>query len=886
MKKAAPKFIGLLLAIGLLFALPHPAAAYDDNDDPPSRVARLGYIQGAVSFEPAGTEDWVDAEINRPITSGDRLWTDQGSRAELHMGSASIHLSGETGFSFLDLNDRITQIRLTEGSINVRVRRLYRDETFEIDTPNLAFTIWQPGRYRITVDPNGDTTTIAVREGQGEVTGGGSAYTLYADDLGTFSGYDRLDAVIDGINGQDSFDRWSYQRDRRIDHSVSARYVSQDAIGYEDLDQYGGWRPTREYGTVWFPHVQNTNWAPYRYGHWDWIAPWGWTWIDDEPWGFAPFHYGRWINDQGSWGWVPCPPQRTTYYGNDYGGGVYDRGEYVRPVYAPALVAWVGGSGFAVSVGSGGGGQSIGWFPLAPREVYVPSYPASRRYVENVNVTNTTVNTTVVNTVYNNTTVNNNTTTNTVNNNIVNNATVTNVKYVNQTAPNAVTATTAQAFTSAKPVANNVVQVNEKQLAAAPVAPVAPLVAPPKQAVLGSGPAATAKPPATMQERPVVAKVAPPPPPPSFEARSAAIQQNGGKPLSVTQEKKLQPEMQKQQAAAAPVVKIAPPAQPAAPRVDNSPKASVRQSEASQPPQTRPGGQPPQAPAPGNTNGAATPANQSSQNNAARPAAAQPPQQQQNVAPQNNPNRPLTAQPPQQQQRQNTAPQNNPNRPPAAQPPQQQQNAAPFAPTRSPMPDPKLEEKHQQEQLLLQQKQDQERQRVEQEHRQQQLALEQQKTNEEKQRQAQLEQQRQQQLKQQQALEQKNANDQKQRQLQQEQQRQQQLAAEQQKANEEKQRLAQQELQRQQQQKLVDLEQKHAQEQRALEQKQEQEHQQQLQQQQQRQQQQQQQRPQPPPPPQSRQQQPPPPPPQQRQQQPPPKQDPNKKPDPNSNNHP
>jgi len=179
--------------------------------------------------------------------------------------------------------------------------------------------------------------------------------------------------------------------------------------------------------------VTIVGWAPYRYGHWAYISPWGWTWVDDASWGFAPFHYGRWVFVAGAWGWVPAPPRVV---------GI----AYVRPVYAPALVAWVGGPHFGVGVGGGIGvggfaaGVNVGWFPLGPREVFVPSYAVSRAYVNRVNISNTTMNETVVNNYYNTTVVNRN-----VN---VNN----NVRYVNQGVPGAVTATSPRAFTSAQPV--------------------------------------------------------------------------------------------------------------------------------------------------------------------------------------------------------------------------------------------------------------------------------------------------------------------------------------------------------------------------------------------------------------------------------------------------
>ena len=441
-----------LLCLTIAWAGFAPVAMADD-DDPPSRVARLAYAQGSVSFQPAGTDDWVDARINRPVTTGDQLWSDRDGRVELQLDGSFLRLSNNTGFSFLNLSDKVTQIQLSSGTISVRVRRLDPDETYEVDTPNLAFSIQRPGTYRISVSENGDSTSIRIRSGAGEVTGEGAAYSLGDNDSYTFSG-SQLYAEPNDQGYNEEFDNWASQRDRRWENSQSSRYVSADVVGYEDLDDHGDWRPTPEYGTVWFPRTVYPDWAPYHYGHWAYIDPWGYTWVDDEPWGFAPFHYGRWVSYEGRWGWVPAPPRVE---------GVV----YVRPVYAPALVAWMGGPHFAVGVAGGGYGPgvSVGWFPLGPREVYVPSYRVSRTYVENVNVSNTRVTNVVVNNYYNTTIVNNNTT-------------VTNVRYMNQSVRGAVAATTPQAFTSAQQVAKNVVKVDEREVANAPVRTVTPPAVP------------------------------------------------------------------------------------------------------------------------------------------------------------------------------------------------------------------------------------------------------------------------------------------------------------------------------------------------------------------------------------------------------------------------
>src|ERR1700692_4359857 len=545
MFKKHTRKVASVFGVAMALALFLPKLALADEDDPPSVVARLAYSQGAVSFQPAGTEDWVDAGINRPITTGDKVWCDQDGRVELQLDASTIRLFHSTGFSFLNLNDNITQVRLSEGTILVRVRHLDDNETYEIDTPNLAFSITRPGIYRINVDEGGDATSIRVRDGEGQVTGGGASFSVRSHDDAVFSGTDQLNADVQDLSADyDEFDSWSANRDRRWEHSRSAQYVSQDVVGCEDLDEQGDGRDSQEYGHVWYPRVEQTDWAPYHYGHWAYIEPWGYTWVDDQPWGFAPFHYGRWVNVEGRWGWIPSAPRVE---------GVV----YVRPVYAPALVAFVGGGGFSVGIAVGGGGGAVGWFPLGPREVYVPSYRVSQRYVENVNISNTTVNRTVINNYYQNTVVNNNTTVN-------------NVTYVNQRVPGAVMATSQQAFTSAQPVARNAVRVDARQMANAQVQVRQPAIVPTKQAVLGSARPAEHQPPAAVQQRAVVAKAAPPPPPASFERRQEAIKSNGGKPLSVSQIRQIQPAPAARTQAAA--VRVAPPPRQAPVSVREAPK--------------------------------------------------------------------------------------------------------------------------------------------------------------------------------------------------------------------------------------------------------------------------------------------------------------------------
>ena len=486
------------------------AAFLAAQTDPPGRVGRLNYMDGPVSFQPAGVNDWVDATVNRPLIPGDNIWTGDRGRTELHVGSTALRLGPNTSFQFLNLDDQTVQIRLSEGTLTMRVRNLTQNQGIEVDTPNLAFTPVRPGEYRIDVSPDSQTTIITVRDGEGDVAGGGQAFPVFARQQVVVRGGDQITYSLASAPGPNEWDQWCSSRDRREDQSQSARYVSREMAGYEDLDQYGRWDNQPGYGQVWMPTTVAAGWAPYHDGHWAWIAPWGWTWVDDAPWGFAPYHYGRWASFGNRWGWIPGP----------YG---------VTPVYAPALVAWVGGgrggSGFSFSLSfSIGTAAAIGWFPLGPREPYFPSYQVSQGYFTRVNNTNTVINNTIINNYYDYSRNSNNTA-------------ITNIQYVNRNVQNGVTAVPQDNFARGRRVTQDARAVPAAQLASTQVFG-SPTIAPQRESVLGARAdtaSRAARPPANVLSRPVVARTAPPAAPVPFDRQQPALARNPGRPLPTTQ---------------------------------------------------------------------------------------------------------------------------------------------------------------------------------------------------------------------------------------------------------------------------------------------------------------------------------------------------------------
>jgi hypothetical protein len=352
-----------LLLMGCVVAAPPAQSSTDVNGvPPPGRVGKIGLLSGPVTLTDLQTGDQQAASLNWPITSGYRLSAGPLARAEVRIGSVAVRLDGDTEVDFARIDDEVIQIVVLHGSMALRARN--RDVLADIDlvTPRERIVVDDVGRYRIDVDRARGITAVTAWNGALRVASGRTTTAVRSGERTEFSnapgsGLARVAAV------PDTFDDWVAARERRDDALASAQYVSPETTGIEALDYYGSWRTVADYGAVWYPAAVPVGWAPYRHGRWAYVSPWGWTWIDEAPWGFAPFHYGRWALIGGVWGWVP--------------------GAWVaRPIYAPALVGWYGAPGVGVSVGYG----AVGWFPLAPYEVYIPPYYYNRRYITGVNV--------------------------------------------------------------------------------------------------------------------------------------------------------------------------------------------------------------------------------------------------------------------------------------------------------------------------------------------------------------------------------------------------------------------------------------------------------------------------------------------------------------------
>ena len=332
--------------------------------DPPGRVGRIAEVQGTVWIFDTEQGEWITARRNRPVTGGDRLSTDRGARIEMQIGSTTVRLDGDTEIEFSELNDDQVRLRLHNGSVALRLRDGEAAREFSVTTREGRFEPQRVGHYRVDQEDNGSFGSVIAGAMRFEARD--SVLELNAGQRAEFWNERGVTHYSWSALPGDRFAEWVERQDRQDERDAQRRaYVSPEMTGAEDLDRHGEWSRHPDYGTIWTPNRVEPGWAPYRYGQWSYVRPWGWTWVDNAPWGFAPFHYGRWVSWHGRWVWAP--------------------GQYVaRPVYAPALVAWIGGPQVSIGINIGGG-PSVGWIPLAPREVYVPSYRVTNVYVTNVN---------------------------------------------------------------------------------------------------------------------------------------------------------------------------------------------------------------------------------------------------------------------------------------------------------------------------------------------------------------------------------------------------------------------------------------------------------------------------------------------------------------------
>ncbi len=326
--------------------------------DPPARVGRVAETAGEVrTINPEGA--WDTLLRNQPLSTGDRVSTDKTGRATLEFGSTIVRVGPDSDLVVTQLDDQKIRLHFDHGLLAVRVRSDDIPGELFIETDEGAWVPHHQGEYRFDRVARGvlgaqawsgdmlleapDSSLPLAAPQRAEVWRAGAQQATHYRSVPAVK-----DAFGDAVLAAD-------QADDKLAAVNAAMKIPPEMTGAADLARFGTWGLVAgQY--MWTPAKLPAGWAPYQQGAWSWNSPWGWTWIDDQPWGFAPFHYGRWLSVKGHWAWTP----------GQWGAA--------RPVYAPALVGWFGGPALTVD-----GAPAVGWVALAPDEPVFPGYAVSAK---------------------------------------------------------------------------------------------------------------------------------------------------------------------------------------------------------------------------------------------------------------------------------------------------------------------------------------------------------------------------------------------------------------------------------------------------------------------------------------------------------------------------
>jgi uncharacterized protein DUF6600/FecR-like protein len=329
---------GILLLSLLVPLAALPAYSEEEYGDSYSGdvPARIRALEGDAVLQRQQEQDQVNATINSPVFTGDRLSTEDG-RAEVEFPDGTVlWLDSDTQVEFLGMEDpesgsrKATALRLHEGRVEIDYRGGGSGDP-RIDTPESSVYLQGEGRFRVESD-RGTTTLISLR-GVAELAGDDGSMLVRDGMMSQVE----LGSAPDEARSYntlrlDDFDAWceerlaSYLPEDEGDDREYVQAVPTPVRHYvTELDNYGDWEWMVSYGWVWRPASYTVGWRPYYNGYWTW-CPRGWTWVAYEPWGWVPYHYGRWqwLSSAG-WFWIP--------------GGVFS-GAWVSWAVTPSYIGW------------------------------------------------------------------------------------------------------------------------------------------------------------------------------------------------------------------------------------------------------------------------------------------------------------------------------------------------------------------------------------------------------------------------------------------------------------------------------------------------------------------------------------------------------------------
>jgi len=362
-----------------------PESVAPESVAPPGRVGRIAALRGAVALRQVGG-GVAPARQNDPLTSASVVETGAGAQVKLEIGPSRLWLDQRSRLAIDRLDDQHFIATLSAGALFLDVRDPQPGEGWYVLTARATLVVRRTGRFVINAGDATQPSRFSALDAPADLVTEGRTMHLGVERSAAFLG--TAPPYRGGIGDLvvDDFTALMGQHD-------PAEYASSPPVfalpprvaamtGGETLMQLGNWANNPAFGPLWYPPV-GPSWAPYAQGGiWTYVAPWGWTWLSSESWGFAPFHYGRWVAIDGTWAWAP---------------EIVNAPLNAPPIYAPALVTFLGtnagvgigsGFGFAFGLPSAYPFAPLAWAPLWPGEFYLPPYPVNSTYLRAINRAN------------------------------------------------------------------------------------------------------------------------------------------------------------------------------------------------------------------------------------------------------------------------------------------------------------------------------------------------------------------------------------------------------------------------------------------------------------------------------------------------------------------
>lgn len=284
-----------------------PVALLGSTGSWAERVGRVAAITGAAQLWDAEERQWMPLLVNRMVTAGDRIRSEPHARVDVQIGTLGLWIGPQSDVEFARLDAQGAQVRLNQGHLVARVQTAEWARDLQLATGELVAHPLAPGLYRLDRDMvSGGRSAAAALRGLLSLQAVDARLQVAAGQRIEVMGAEAGGGLRSTVMLHDAYAGWVSARDQAAEAPTSAAAAPwREVTGLDTLERYGRWESHPEVGWIWYPVTVRPGWEPFRDGRWVWVRPWGWTWVDDAPWGFAPAHYGRWIQWNSRWVWSP-----------------------------------------------------------------------------------------------------------------------------------------------------------------------------------------------------------------------------------------------------------------------------------------------------------------------------------------------------------------------------------------------------------------------------------------------------------------------------------------------------------------------------------------------------------------------------------------------------